>query len=66
MFDSVCASFLDLPGCGLAGPVLAVQQVGEAAEEGGQPAHSGRGRGVETVAQHQLLPPAVSKQLASS
>ena len=62
----MCASFLDLPGCGLAGPVLAVQQVGEAAEEGGQAAHSGGGRGVETVAQHQLLPPAVSKKLVSS
>ena len=50
MFDSVSASFLDLPGCGLAGPVLAVQQVGEAAEEGGEAAHSGGGRGVDTVA----------------
>ena len=57
-FDSVSASFLDLACRGLAGPVLAVQQVGEAAEEGSEPAHSGRGHGVEAVTQHQLLPPA--------
>ena len=57
-FDSVSASFLDLACRGLAGPVLAVQQVGEAAQEGGQAAHSGGGRGVGAVTQHQLLPPA--------